>query len=110
MTLKWRVIETLFSADLYKERGHILSETQSPQKGDKKPAVGTTVPDLGKIQEELHAAVIFLDSAAATLESLPANHSRLIWKTVIKGVQEDIERYSSKLTELLSRPPKADKW
>ncbi len=87
-----------------------MNETQSPQKGDKKPAVGTTVPNLGKVQEDLRAAAIFLDSAAATLDSLPANHSRLIWKTVIKGVQEDIERYSSKLTELLSRPPKAEKW
>ena len=87
-----------------------MSETQSTQSGDKKPVVSTTVPDLGKIQEELHAAVIFLDSAAATLESLPANHSRVIWKIVITAVQEDIERYSAKLLELLSRPPKAEKF
>jgi len=87
-----------------------LSETQSPQAGDKKPVVSTTVPDLGKVQEDLHAAAIFLDSAAATLESLPVNHSRVIWKTVIRAVQEDIERYAAKLTELLSRPPKAEKW
>ncbi|HLG93604.1 MAG TPA: hypothetical protein VI546_02095 [candidate division Zixibacteria bacterium] len=87
-----------------------MSETQSTQKGDKKPSAGTTVPDLGKVQEDLHAAVVFLDSAAATLESLPTNHSRVIWKTVIRAVQEDIERYATKLTELLSRPPKAEKW
>ena len=87
-----------------------MSESQNTQKGDKKPAVGTTVTDLAQVQEDLHATAIFLDSAAATLDSLPANHSRVIWKTVIKGVQEDIERYSAKLTELLTRPPKADKW
>jgi len=87
-----------------------LSETQSTQKGDKKTLSSTTVPDLGKVQEDLHATAVFLDSAAATLESLPANHSRVIWKSVIRAVQEDIERYTTKLTELLSRPPKAEKW
>ncbi|MCI0405666.1 MAG: hypothetical protein L0Z48_12250 [candidate division Zixibacteria bacterium] len=87
-----------------------MSETQSAQKGDRKPPASTTVPDLGKVQEDLHATAVFLDSAAATLESLPATHSRVIWKTVIKAVQEDVERYAGKLTELLSRPPKADKW
>lgn len=87
-----------------------MSETQSTQAGDKKPVVGTTVPNLGKIQEDLQGAAIFLDSAAATLESLPANHSRVIWKTVIRAVQEDIERYAAKLTELLTRPPKSEKW
>ena len=85
-----------------------MSDAQKTQ-ADKKPALSTTVPDLGKVQEDLHATAVFLDSAAATLESLPANHSRVIWKTVIRAVQEDIERYATKLTELLSRPPKAEK-
>ena len=87
-----------------------MSETQGTQKGDKKTAAGPTVPDLRKVQEDLHATAVFLDSAAATLESLPANHSRAIWKNVLRAVQEDIERYSAKLTELLNRPPKAEKW
>jgi len=87
-----------------------LSETQNTQATDKKPVVSTTVPDLGKIQEDLHSAVIFLDSAAATLESLPANHSRVIWKNVITAVQEDIERYASKLLELLSKTSKTEKF
>ncbi|MCI0330656.1 MAG: hypothetical protein L0196_06855 [candidate division Zixibacteria bacterium] len=80
------------------------------QAAEKNPNAGLPVPNLGKIQEDLRAAAVFLDSAAATLESLPANHSRVIWKSVIRAVQEDIERYSAKLTELLTRPPKADKW
>ncbi len=87
-----------------------MSEAKSTQAADKKPSAGTTVPNLAKVQEDLHATAVFLDSAAATLESLPANHSRAIWKSVIRAVQEDIERYAAKLTELLSRPPKAEKW
>lgn|GEM_PF-6188921 len=88
-----------------------MSDAKHTKTPDKKPAGSTTVPDLGKVQEDLHATAVFLDSAAATLESLPANHSRAIWKSVIRAVQEDIERYSAKLTGLIAKPlPKADKW
>jgi hypothetical protein len=83
-----------------------VKETQTVEKTQQ---ASSTVPDLRKVQEDLHSAVALLDSAVTTMESLPPNHSRAIWKHVVLAVREDIGRYASKLLELLSGTPKTDK-
>lgn len=80
------------------------------QTAEKNQTASSTVPDLRKVQEDLQSAVALLDSAVATMESLPPNHSRAIWKHVVLAVREDIGRYASKLLELLTAPPKASKF
>ncbi len=83
-----------------------MKETQAVEKAQ---IASTTVPDLKKVQEDLRSAVILLDSAVTIMESLPSNHSRAIWKSVLIPVKEDINRYAVKLLELLSGTPKTDK-
>lgn len=88
-----------------------MGETQTTQAADKKPVASTTVPNLGKVQEDLHSAVASLDSAVAKLEALPHNHCRTIWKEIIQTIREDVNRYATKLSDLMtsaSKPSKAD--